>query len=96
MTSKSSEYQAFDSAIGRILHADPKAVKEAIEKGSREQAKERAAKGEGKRGRKPSNKRRRMKTSRSPRLQLSELSNQYWRFGRSALAESLVKPSGIS
>jgi hypothetical protein len=47
------EFEQFDSAMDTILRADPKAVKEAMEKESREQAKERAVKGERKRGRKP-------------------------------------------
>lgn len=42
--------------MDRILRADPESVKEAMERESREQAKERAAKGERKRGRKPKSK----------------------------------------
>ncbi len=52
------EFEKFDSAMDVLLRADPKAVKDAMEKESREQAKERAAKGERKRGRKPQAKRR--------------------------------------
>lgn len=47
-----SDLRKFNDAMDTILRADPKAVKEAMEKESREQAKERAAKGERKRGRK--------------------------------------------
>ena len=47
----SPEYEVFNKAIDTIIRADPKAVKEAIEREHREQAKKREAKGERKRGR---------------------------------------------
>jgi hypothetical protein len=46
------ELDKFNDAMDTILRADPKAVKEAMEREQREQAKEREAKGERKRGRK--------------------------------------------
>jgi hypothetical protein len=49
---KSREFDQFDKAMDTILRADPKAVKEAMERAQREQAKERETKGEHKRGRK--------------------------------------------
>lgn len=50
---RSKELADFDCAMDAILRADPKAVKEAMEKESLEQAKDRSARGERKRGRKP-------------------------------------------
>lgn len=47
-----SELDNFNSAMDTILRADPKAVKEAMEKEHKEQERQRAAKGEHKRGRK--------------------------------------------
>lgn len=48
----SKEFDDFNSAMQTILRADPKAVKEAMEKEHRAQEQKRAAKGERKRGRK--------------------------------------------
>lgn len=47
----SEEFRAFDRAMMTILWADPKAVKEAMEKEAQAQAAKRKAKGERKRGR---------------------------------------------
>lgn len=47
------ERKAFDAAMEKILRADPKAVKEAMEREKHENAEMREAKGERKRGRKP-------------------------------------------
>lgn len=41
---RSREYKAFDMAMGTILQADPKAVKEAMEREKQENAKRRKAK----------------------------------------------------
>lgn len=48
-----TEFDAFNEAMTTILLADPKAVKEAMEREKRENAELRKAKGERKRGRKP-------------------------------------------
>lgn len=47
------EFDNFNSAMQTILRADPKAVKEAMEREKQENAAMREAKGEQKRGRKP-------------------------------------------
>lgn len=52
------EFDNFNSAMQTILRADPKAVKEAMEKESQAQAAERKARGERKRGRKKAAKKR--------------------------------------
>jgi hypothetical protein len=52
MNKSNQEYNIFNDAMDKILRADPKAVKEAMEKEAQEQAKERESKGEHKRGRK--------------------------------------------
>lgn len=49
---RSEEFDNFNSAMQTILRADPKAVKEAMEREHRAREQERAAKGEHKRGRK--------------------------------------------
>jgi hypothetical protein len=49
----STEFNAFNSAMRQILGADPKAVKEAMERERQENDAMRKAKGERKRGRKP-------------------------------------------
>lgn len=49
---KSKEFQNFDQTMTTILRADPKAVKEAMEREKQAQEQERAAKGEHRRGRK--------------------------------------------
>lgn len=51
-----SEFDNFNSAMQTILRADPKAVKQAMEKEHQAQAATRKAKGEKKRGRKPTRK----------------------------------------
>jgi hypothetical protein len=51
---KNPDFEKFNSAMDAILRADPKAVKEAMETEARAHAEEREAKGEHKRGRKPS------------------------------------------
>lgn len=52
MNRSSREFDTFNKAMQTILRADPKAVKEAMERESQAQAAEREAKGERKRGRK--------------------------------------------
>ena len=47
-----AEFDAFNEAMTTILRADPKAVKEAMEREKQENAAMREAKGERKRGRK--------------------------------------------
>jgi hypothetical protein len=49
---KTEEFAKFDRAMDSILRADPKAVKEAMERERHAQEQERNAKGERKRGRK--------------------------------------------
>jgi hypothetical protein len=50
-----TEFSRFNAAMNTILRADPKAVKEAMEREKQENAAMREAKGERKRGRKPKN-----------------------------------------
>lgn len=50
---KTEEFTAFERAIGTILRADPKAVKAAMEAELEASKREREARGERKRGRKP-------------------------------------------
>ena len=50
--SKVTELDNFNTAMDTLLRADPKAVKDEMEREQQEQAKERSAKGEKKRGRK--------------------------------------------
>lgn len=52
----SREYRDFNSAMQTILRADPKAVKEAMEREKKANEEQRKAKGEKKRGRKPKRK----------------------------------------
>ena len=49
----SSEYDAFNAAMGSILKADPAKVKAAVDAGIEASKREREARGERKRGRKP-------------------------------------------
>jgi hypothetical protein len=48
----SNEFETFEAAMNSILRADPKAVREALEREKQENAGMREAKGERKRGRK--------------------------------------------
>lgn len=57
MNKRNPEYDAFSNAMDTILRADPKAVKEAMEREKKVNEEERRAKGEHKRGVKPWNKR---------------------------------------
>jgi hypothetical protein len=50
---RTAEFRKFDAAMGRILKADPKAVKAAVDAEIQEHAAEREERGERKRGRKP-------------------------------------------
>lgn len=53
MSKSNTEFEKFNSAMVTILKADPKAVKEAMEREKQENAEIREARGERKRGRKP-------------------------------------------
>lgn len=50
---RSEEFTKFDAAMDTLLRADPAAVKAEMDRHQQEHAKEREAKGERKRGRKP-------------------------------------------